>query len=282
MSQVGVGMAEIEKRLSGVREDFTQALQRVGETENEKFDLIFAILVELQSRQAQLEESVRTLSQHLGFAVASGCGGCGGCGGASGGGGSCASGGCCTGGWSAPGPSQGMFGGVQQVVVVASPSANGVQYAMPQMMFPNGHGAMQPMAMQYMGQGQGASMGSFVGSQGDGTPSGDQRQQQQQQQLPQGLPLQRLPQKQQPQLPQPEESGAHDEEIPRPPDVPEVPALSAAAPAPAERRPLEEQKEGKERSADDGAGAGAEKAPAAEAVASDETLVDTPPRAASK
>jgi len=57
--QVMVGA--LEKRMSVMQEDFTQALHKINEKENEKFDLIFAILSELQSRQAQLEESVRSL-----------------------------------------------------------------------------------------------------------------------------------------------------------------------------------------------------------------------------
>jgi len=51
----------IEKRLSGMQQDFTHAIHKVSEKENEKFDLIFAILSELQQRQAHLEESVRSL-----------------------------------------------------------------------------------------------------------------------------------------------------------------------------------------------------------------------------
>jgi len=41
--------------------DFAQQLEKIGGKETEKFDLIFAILTELQSRQASLEESVRSL-----------------------------------------------------------------------------------------------------------------------------------------------------------------------------------------------------------------------------
>merc|ERR1719410_2580099 len=59
-------VSELEKRLSGVQQDFTQQLHKISEKENEKFDLIFAILSELQSRQAQLEESVRTLKAQYG------------------------------------------------------------------------------------------------------------------------------------------------------------------------------------------------------------------------
>jgi hypothetical protein len=54
-------LSDLEKRLDGVRQDFTQQLDKIGGKETEKFDLIFAILTELQSRQAQLEESVRSL-----------------------------------------------------------------------------------------------------------------------------------------------------------------------------------------------------------------------------
>eukprot|EP00928_Gymnodinium_smaydae_P027975 TRINITY_DN21469_c0_g1_i1.p1 TRINITY_DN21469_c0_g1~~TRINITY_DN21469_c0_g1_i1.p1 ORF type:complete len:228 (+),score=53.56 TRINITY_DN21469_c0_g1_i1:167-850(+) len=56
-----VAVAGLEKRLSVVQQEFAQALHKVSEKENEKFDLIFSILSELQSRQAELEESVRAL-----------------------------------------------------------------------------------------------------------------------------------------------------------------------------------------------------------------------------
>merc|ERR1719410_2579091 len=59
-------VSELEKRLSGVQQDFTQQLHKISEKENEKFDLIFAILSELQSRQAQLEETVGSLKAQCG------------------------------------------------------------------------------------------------------------------------------------------------------------------------------------------------------------------------
>jgi len=60
-TEVSNGLLGLEKRLSGVQQDFTQAIHKISEKENEKFDLIFAILSELQTRQANLEESVRSL-----------------------------------------------------------------------------------------------------------------------------------------------------------------------------------------------------------------------------
>mmetsp|Transcript_25716 Transcript_25716/g.59992 ORF Transcript_25716/g.59992 Transcript_25716/m.59992 type:complete len:199 (+) Transcript_25716:105-701(+) len=54
-------MASLDKRMSAMKEDFTQALTKISSKENEKFNLIFSILSELQQRQAQLEDSVRTL-----------------------------------------------------------------------------------------------------------------------------------------------------------------------------------------------------------------------------
>lgn len=56
----------LEKRLSGVQQDFTQAIHKISEKDTEKFDLIFAILSELQQRQALLEESVRSLKSQYG------------------------------------------------------------------------------------------------------------------------------------------------------------------------------------------------------------------------
>mmetsp|Transcript_80714 Transcript_80714/g.187383 ORF Transcript_80714/g.187383 Transcript_80714/m.187383 type:complete len:298 (+) Transcript_80714:50-943(+) len=58
-------IASLDKRISTVQHDLNQALQDVTSKENEKFDLIFSILVELQKRQAQLEESVRTVKAQL-------------------------------------------------------------------------------------------------------------------------------------------------------------------------------------------------------------------------
>jgi len=58
-------IVDLENRLDNVKHDFTQQLEKIGGKETEKFDLIFAILTELQSRQAQLEESVRSLKKEL-------------------------------------------------------------------------------------------------------------------------------------------------------------------------------------------------------------------------
>lgn len=57
-------MIELEKKLSGLQKDFAQQLQTISEKETEKFDLIFAILTDLQSGQAQLEESIRDIKKH--------------------------------------------------------------------------------------------------------------------------------------------------------------------------------------------------------------------------
>jgi len=61
VSEFGGVLNTIEKRLASHQQDFTQAIHKVNEKENEKFDLIFAILSELQQRQAHLEDSVRSL-----------------------------------------------------------------------------------------------------------------------------------------------------------------------------------------------------------------------------
>lgn len=58
-------IVDLEKRLDSVKQDFSQQIEKIGGKETEKFDLIFAILTELQSRQAQLEESVRSLKTQL-------------------------------------------------------------------------------------------------------------------------------------------------------------------------------------------------------------------------
>lgn len=218
----------LEKRLASVQQDFTMALHKTSEKENEKFDLIFEILSQLQNRQAKLEESVRAikaqygcLGQHLGGADANANAhmaqyGCMGqqMGGADNGSAQMAQGsptsysGCSP--TSAPsfaqkngagqtgndvmngmggqlqngmnnthmqqysagmmhhGGGQTMFAAMPQVVVVQSPNAAGMQYAMPQMMSPTN--SMQPMppqmAMQFMGPGHvgvGHEMGSFSG-----------------------------------------------------------------------------------------------------------------------
>lgn len=249
------GVSDIEKRLSSMQQDFTHALQKVGEKENEKFDLIFAILVELQSRQAQLEESVRALnvqfgtpgsggqlsssatspasvslpSQHTQNVQFSG---------SSGGHQSYSQlagqiGGQLNGqmnsnmnsqqpmqqfaGVMQADASQAMFTAVPQVVVVASPSATGLQYAMPQMMSPTG--AMQPMQMQYMGQGPAAELGG-AGNTARGSeqqanvgesPAPPQAQQQHLQGLQQQQPQQLQQQSQQQQSSQPQLLQVHTE-----------------------------------------------------------------------
>lgn len=62
----------LESRISSVQQEMSQALQDVTNKENEKFDLIFSILTELQLRQTQIEESVRTLKTQ--FGTINGCG----------------------------------------------------------------------------------------------------------------------------------------------------------------------------------------------------------------
>eukprot|EP00747_Dinoflagellata_sp_TGD_P162359 gnl/TRDRNA2_/TRDRNA2_179858_c0_seq1.p1 gnl/TRDRNA2_/TRDRNA2_179858_c0~~gnl/TRDRNA2_/TRDRNA2_179858_c0_seq1.p1 ORF type:complete len:208 (+),score=47.30 gnl/TRDRNA2_/TRDRNA2_179858_c0_seq1:86-709(+) len=52
--------------VSGLEQDSMQALHRFSEKRNEKFDIIFGILSELQGRQGQLEESVRVLKEQCG------------------------------------------------------------------------------------------------------------------------------------------------------------------------------------------------------------------------
>jgi hypothetical protein len=58
-------IAALEKQISGAHACMTQALNEITGKENEKFDLIFGILIELQNRQAQLEESVQSLKSQL-------------------------------------------------------------------------------------------------------------------------------------------------------------------------------------------------------------------------
>jgi hypothetical protein len=210
-------ISDLEKRVSGVQQDFTEALHKISAKENEKFDLIFAILSELQSRQAQLEESVRSLkAQYGGAGPAAGSPSLNGVNGGSTGptaGGMAAQqqaqlnqnghnaganyAAANSNGHQAYGPmggqmngqmgnnlngnqsmqqfqgvmqadgSQAMFTAVPQVVVVSSPTAAGMQYAVPQnLMAVSPTGAMQPMhpqmAMQFMaGQNTGQDMNGF-------------------------------------------------------------------------------------------------------------------------
>lgn len=59
----------LEERISSTQATMTQELNASTGKENEKFDLIFGILIELQRRQAQLEESVRSLRTQGGMGV---------------------------------------------------------------------------------------------------------------------------------------------------------------------------------------------------------------------
>ena len=60
--------------------------------------------------------------------------------------------------------SQAMVTAVPQVLVVSSPGAKGMQYAVPQMMSPSNMQPMpQQMAMQFVGQGSGQDMSGYIG-----------------------------------------------------------------------------------------------------------------------
>lgn len=194
----------LDKRISAVQQEFSQSIHKISEKENEKFDLIFAILSELQHRQAQLEESVRSLkaqygggpmvnngSQSIGSHQQSQFG---------------------SNGTQQYGQLNGQMNGqlngqmnaqmggqmnvnmggqqiqqftgvmnpdgtttftpVQQVLVVSSPTAAGMQYAVPQMMSPNGTvQAMPAQMMQFMPQGSGQEVGAAFMNGGQATPS---------------------------------------------------------------------------------------------------------------
>jgi len=58
-------IASLEQKMASVHADMSQALNDITGKENEKFDLIFGILIELQRRQASLEDSVRLLQSQL-------------------------------------------------------------------------------------------------------------------------------------------------------------------------------------------------------------------------
>ncbi|CAJ1352956.1 unnamed protein product [Effrenium voratum] len=58
-------LGDLEHRIESMSQDFTSNLRKLGEKGNEKFDIIFSILTELQSRQAQLEETVRVLQSQV-------------------------------------------------------------------------------------------------------------------------------------------------------------------------------------------------------------------------
>lgn len=55
----------LEKQLESAATDMKQALNSLSTKDNEKFDLIFSILRELQTRQTQLDESVRNVQAQL-------------------------------------------------------------------------------------------------------------------------------------------------------------------------------------------------------------------------
>lgn len=196
-------LADIERRVASMQQDFSQSLHKVGEKENEKFDLIFAILTELQHRQAQLEESVRSLKAQFGGGQAM-VGPAGpnmvspqgnGCGfvasnfnGQQMNGGSQLINGCgpmnngqmngmagtnqmqqfagCTGGVM---QADGQMFPMGQMIVVQSPVNGGMQYAMPQVMSPTG---MQPIPQMMHFMGQGADMNGMNGMNGNGFGGG--------------------------------------------------------------------------------------------------------------
>lgn len=144
----------LEKRVATMQKELNYSLRRIGEKESEKFDLIFAILSELQSRQAKLEDTVRTLRAQQ-------CGSAGGFGGEDQGhnNGRCMTNGQnggCNGGCNGMGgqPMQAVQFGCMPQVVIMSPTGpmtgnamQGMQYAMMQ---PAGAMQMQQMPGQMM------------------------------------------------------------------------------------------------------------------------------------
>lgn len=58
-------LSNLEGRIDSMSQEFIDNLRKLGEKGNEKFDLIFSILTELQNRQAQLEETVRVLQSQV-------------------------------------------------------------------------------------------------------------------------------------------------------------------------------------------------------------------------
>lgn len=59
---------ELDKRMKDMQSSFQEALNMAASKETEKFDLILSILGELQSRQADLEESFKGLTTQLSMA----------------------------------------------------------------------------------------------------------------------------------------------------------------------------------------------------------------------
>jgi len=138
-------MLELEKKLSGVQKDFARLFKSMSEKETVKFDLIFAILTDLQSGQEQLEESIRDIRNHVGGAQSAGNLG-----------GPSFQYGQVEGvmGSQQPQPMQQMFVQMPQMMVVQSPTGG---MMMPQMQ------PMQPMQQQMVFVGQ-SPVGQEVGA----------------------------------------------------------------------------------------------------------------------
>jgi len=183
----------LDKRITTMQKELNYSLRRIGEKESEKFDLIFAILSELQNRQAKLEDAVRTFKAQQ-------CGG--GVNPAAFGndensqknGGMCMANGQQNGNCPANGcaPMNGQMVQFMPQVVIMSPTGgmNGggmqpMQYAM---VSPNGAAqAMPGQMMQFMGPAQ-MPNGGMCNENGElmqQQPPADQQQLQQQQQQPQ-------------------------------------------------------------------------------------------------
>jgi len=60
-----VTVASLEKKLSTFQEEMNKALEESSQKEKKKFDLIFSILTELQTRQTQLDQSLKMLKDHV-------------------------------------------------------------------------------------------------------------------------------------------------------------------------------------------------------------------------
>lgn len=64
-------LADLESMLSNAQKDFAQQMQTFHEKGAQKFDLIFAILTDLQAGQAHLEESIQEIQKIVGNGQAS-------------------------------------------------------------------------------------------------------------------------------------------------------------------------------------------------------------------
>lgn len=71
-AEQAASLAKIESSLSDLQKGFETALRTVGDKGNEKFDLIFGILTELQSKQADLENMVRQCQSQMGVTAQAG------------------------------------------------------------------------------------------------------------------------------------------------------------------------------------------------------------------